>query len=405
MLYNLVGLKEEVVKMSVRIAPNPFTPKSGMEPRFFAGRDKEINLFHKKLTEAKHKRYDHFCILGEWGIGKTALLKEFKKISQTKKIPATYVSIREFQEGDKFLNATEHLITYIPRSLPLRFEALTNFKNFLSGVGITFPFIGGGVELKEKQLSGDPQVLLLDALVRLWRDLKQETDVVVVLLDDVQNYKPISGFLTILKNVLSDDEIQKNTGYLFILTSTNTGWEEFLKRHHPIGRFFTPVVTLHNLSEEETISLVERSLESTGVTISKSILKKVYEYTEGHPYELQILCSYLYENQIGRKINARSWDTSLNLTLEYLGQILLATLIQGTSQREQQLLKVLASSDSPLEWKTITSLIKGTYKTFPAQSVGKFLSRLLEKGLIQQPKRGIYKLPDRMFREYILRLE
>ncbi len=391
--------------MSSRIPPNPFTPKSGMEPRFFAGRDKEINLFHRKLGEAKHKRYDHFCILGEWGIGKTALLKEFKKIAQTKKIPATYVSIREFQEGDRFLNATEHLITHVPRSLPLRFEALTNFKNFLSGVGITLPFIGGGIEIKDKQLSGDPQVLLLDALVRLWRDLKQETDVAVVLLDDVQNYKPISGFLTILKNVLSDDEIQKNTGYLFILTSTNTGWEEFLKRHHPIGRFFTPVATLHNLSQEETISLVEKSLESTGITISRSILKKIYEYTEGHPYELQILCSYLYENQIGKKITTRSWDTSLTLTLESIGQILLDTLIQGASEREQQLLKVLASSESSLEWKAITSLVKEAYKTFPAQSVGKFLFRLLEKGLIQQPKRGIYKLPDRMFREYILRLE
>ncbi len=391
--------------MSNRIAPNPFTPKSGMEPKFFTGRDREISLFQNLLTEAKRKRYDHFCILGEWGIGKTALLKEFKSIAQTMKIPATYVSIREFQKEDKFLNATEHLITHIPRSLPLRFEALTNFKKFLSGVGITLPLIGGGIDIKEKQLSGDPQVLLLDAFIRLWKDLKQETDVVVVLLDDVQNYYSVSGFLTILKNVLSDDEIQKNTGYLFVLASTNAGRDNFLKKHHPIGRFFTPIVTLHNLSQEETIYFIENSLKSTGVTISKAIPKKVFEYTEGHPYELQILCSYLYENQIGKKITAKSWDTALALTIEYIGQILLNTLIQNSSNRERQLLKVIASSESPLEWKEITSIVKKTYKEFPIHSVGKFLSRLVEKGLAHQPKRGTYKLPDRMFREYILRLE
>ncbi len=391
--------------MANRIAPNPFTPKSGMEPKFFAGRDKEIELFHKKLVEAKHRRYDHFCILGEWGIGKTALFKEFKKIAQTRRILATYVSIREFQESDRFINATEHLITHIPRSLPLKFETLTNFKKFLSGVGVTLPFIGGGIQVSEKQLSGDPQALLLDALMRLWKDLKQQTDTIVVLLDDAQNYKPISGFLTIIKNVLSDDEIQKKTGYLFILTSTNIGWDEFLKKHHPIGRFFTPVLTLHNLSEEETHFLVQKSLDSTGVKVSKSILKKIYEYTEGHPYELQILCSYLYENQIGRKITVRSWDTSLGLTLENLGQILLDTLIREASDRERQLLKVLASVEYPLEWKSIIPLVKNMAKSFPSHSVGKFLSRLLEKGLIQQPKRGVYKLPDRMFREYILRLE
>ena len=44
-------------------------------------------------------------------------------------------------------------------------------------------------------------------------------------------------------------------------------------------------------------------------------------------------------------------------------------------------------------------------KEFPTHSVGKFLSRLIDKKLVQQPKRGIYQLPDRMFKEYILRLE
>lgn len=403
-MYNVNDSIEEVM-MPNSIASNPFTPKSGMEPKFFAGRDKEIKVFHRKLVETRHRRYDHFCILGEWGTGKTALLKEFKKIAQSRKIPATYFSIREFQTSDKFINATEQLITHIPRSLPLKFETLKNFRKFLSGVGITLPFIGGGIQIRDKQLSGDPQVLLLDALIRLWKDLKQQTDTVVILLDDVQNYKCISGFLTIIKNVLSDDEIQKKTGYLFILTSTTTGWEEFLKKHHPIGRFFTPVLTLHNLTEKETYSLVERSLDSTGITLSKSILKKIYEYTEGHPYELQILCSYLYENQIGKKITAKSWYTSLSLTLENLGHILLDTLIREASEREYQLLKVLASIEYPLEWKSIISLVEKTVKDFPSHSVGKFLSRLLEKGLIQQPKRGVYKLPDRMFREYILRLE
>jgi repressor of nif and glnA expression len=80
-------------------------------------------------------------------------------------------------------------------------------------------------------------------------------------------------------------------------------------------------------------------------------------------------------------------------------------LIQGASERERQLLKILAASDYALEWKAITALVKKSYKTFPAQSVGKFLSKLLEKGLIQQPKRGISKLPDRIFEEYIFKLK
>jgi len=69
------------------------------------------------------------------------------------------------------------------------------------------------------------------------------------------------------------------------------------------------------------------------------------------------------------------------------------------------LLKVLALGRKPLGWKTIITKVKQKYREFPPHSVGKFLASLLEKELICQQKRGVYKLPDKMFEEYILRLE
>ena len=62
-----------------KIGQNPFTPKSGMEPKYFAGRGNAIKTFQKILAQSKSKRYEHFCVLGEWGVGKTVLLKEYKK--------------------------------------------------------------------------------------------------------------------------------------------------------------------------------------------------------------------------------------------------------------------------------------------------------------------------------------
>ena len=35
------------------IKPNPFTPKSGLEPKVFFDREKEINFFLKRIDEAK----------------------------------------------------------------------------------------------------------------------------------------------------------------------------------------------------------------------------------------------------------------------------------------------------------------------------------------------------------------
>ncbi len=60
------------------IKPNPFTPQSGWEPKVFGGRHEQIASFTKAMKEAVTGRPNHMVILGEWGIGKTSLLKQLR---------------------------------------------------------------------------------------------------------------------------------------------------------------------------------------------------------------------------------------------------------------------------------------------------------------------------------------
>lgn len=233
--------------------------------------------------------------------------------------------------------------------------------------------------------------------------MKNKTDIVLVLLDDIQNYKPISGYLTILKNVLSDEEIVKGTGFLFVLASTLEGWTQFLQKHHPIGRYFTPAVKLAKLSKGEVHKSIDETLKTTGVKFEDSIKRKVFEYTEGHPLETQILCSYLYDNQIGGLVGEEAWEVSLDSALVHLGGILLDSFVIEASDRERQALIALAQKLKPLGWKEITRAVQCINKDFPEDAVGMVLARLACKQLLVQEKRGIYRLPDRIFREYILR--
>lgn len=60
------------------VKPNPFTPKSGLEPKVFINRDKEISFFIKRIGESKHQSINHYIINGIWGSGKTSLLRKIK---------------------------------------------------------------------------------------------------------------------------------------------------------------------------------------------------------------------------------------------------------------------------------------------------------------------------------------
>jgi hypothetical protein len=382
-----------------QIQPNPFVPKSGMEPRMFVGREEQIELFDSVLESARHnKRFDHCLIMGEWGIGKTALLKEFKKIAQSRKLLTSLVTIREFQETDTFLSATQHLITQLPRNIPIKPDILQNFMSYLAGFGFTVPVVGGGIQFPDKkELMGDPQVMLLDALQRLWKEVQTETEVLVVLLDDVQNYQPISGYLTILKNVLSDESIVKETGFLFVLSSTTKDWSEFLTKHHPIGRYFTPIMKLSHLSHDQMMKFLDETLASTGVRFDDEVREKVYEYSGGHPYELQVLCSFLYDNQIVGEVTGDVWDVSLEMALTRMGDVLLDSLYESASLTERAILREFAEESGDFRSRGIDM----ETKILSSEEVAKYLNRLAEKELLIRKGRGIYSFPDRLFREYV----
>ncbi|MBI4980618.1 DUF2791 family P-loop domain-containing protein [Candidatus Woesearchaeota archaeon] len=391
------------------IAPNPFTPKSGWEPKVFVGRDKEIELFKRKLEEAKQGRCDHFLILGEWGIGKTSLLKEFKKIAQEKGYLASLITVGEYTENSNFNDGVKQLVEEIPQRFPADFTKFKELTQQLNGLGVQV--LGTGFNLSRVIQEWQPQTFLFNFLKILWKDLQKETKVAVVLLDDVQNFAPISGIFTILKNVLSDEEMVKNTKFLFVLSSTPKGWDQFLELHHPIGRYFTPRLELERLNKKRTFEALNKILKGTGVDFSENIKEKIYEYTKGHPYELQVLCSKLCDNQIEGKATDKEWDISLNDALREVGKNVFDILYSKTSKQERIILYLLSLVTSPIERKEILSLCKKynlenrfNFK-FPENIISTILYRLLNKCLLIKLEKNSYSLPDRFFGEYIVRIK
>jgi len=385
------------------IGQNPFTPRSGQEPKVFLGRKKELEGFQKNLDKAKKKRYDHFVVVGGWGTGKTTLLKEFRKIAHAQNVLSSYVAVHEFPSSE-LLPPIVQLLTHIPRNLPIKFDRLKKFSKYLQGVGITLPVIGGGIEISEKKrFDGDPQVLLLDGLLQLWQELKEETDALVVCLDDVQNYESVKQILGILKNVLSDEDIIKKTGYLFAPAATDEGWSGFLRKNDPIGRYFIPIVHVQNFSEENTRRIVDATLKDTGVTFTSEVNDAVYEYTEGHPFQMQVFCMYLYENQIKGRVSGEQIDAALTQSLDELGPIVFDSFYHLASEQEQKLLQSMSAEYCTYTLDSLLQRLKTDHIRIAKGPLGTTLGRLTDKGLLVRSARGQYRLINRLFHEFVVR--
>lgn len=385
------------------IGHNPFTPRSGQEPKVFLGRAKEIATFKKHLDSTKASRFDHFIVVGGWGMGKTTLLKEFRKAAHARRVLSSFVSVHDYKAGD-LLGPVIQLLTHIPRNLPIKYDRLKKFGKYLQGVGVTLPVIGGGIEIGEaKPFSGDPQELLLEGLVKLWLELKAETDAVVVFLDDVQHYQEVPEILGVLKNVLSDDDILRKTRYLFVLAATDDGWSAFLRKNHPVGRYFVPILRIEPLSKSETLKIIDATLKGTGVTFTHEVQAAVYEYTEGHPYQMQILCSYLFENQMKGNVGRDQLDSALAQTIDELGPIILDPLYSYASDQERIVLQAFSPSFKTYGVSELLEILKAVNAAASKGPLSTMLSRLTEKGMLIKIERGKYRVVNRLFHEFLVR--
>lgn len=379
------------------IKPNPFTPQSGLEPKTFEGRNAQLDNFKQVMKEAIDGKQNHMVILGEWGTGKTALLKQIKKIAQGRGFPASLCSVAGFTDKDTAQAGISLILEEMVRGFP-KIGMIKKFSKNLESIGISIA--GFGAQVTHKPANLQPQTYLTESLLEIWKPLNAK--LAIVLIDDIQNFLSIPQVMDILRLVLSKDEIINKTNYLFVLSSTPDGWKLFLDKHNPIGRFFRKRESLNFLTEKETADTIDRTLHNTGVSFSQRVKKMVYQHTLGQPYELQVLCSNLYESQLKGKVGETEWEQAFKNTLRELGRDYFEALYRKASSREKTVLLIIVQAKTDLSIAETMKKVGAEFSDFPLNNVKNFLYRLEAKGIIKRTRENRFKILDPMFKQYIL---
>ncbi|MBI4646240.1 MAG: ATP-binding protein [Bacteroidia bacterium] len=379
------------------IKPNPFTPKSGLEPKVFINREKEIKFFNNRIRESKQGDINHYIINGIWGSGKTSLLRYFKLLAQEQKCTASYFLARELPENISDIEISIHIIQSVIRNIPHDLSK-KNSRLLKSINSFGIQVLGSGFNISfevDKNKIIDSQIFLIDSLLNIWNDIKRHTDLLIILIDDIQNYFKVQRLFTTLKNALSDKAIIDESKILFILSSTIDGWKPFIKMNHPIGRFFIPRMELQNFDRENTIKLIDNILEDTGINFTVSVKDKIFQYTDGHLFQIHALGRALYDNHKNGKVTDNEWKIGFKEALFYLGNAVYDGIVANISDNEIKIINGLKLFE--------INKISDINRKIPIKGINVYLRRLIEKGILKSFNRGEYVIQDKMLSEYLQR--
>ncbi len=346
---------------------NPYNPGNPVKPAHFAGRTAEIAELGAKLAAAKEGFPASIFVQGEWGIGKTSLLKkmhsEFSKHG---------VVIREdVPEGTAE--------TQIRALYPAIFQDLK------AETGIE---IEANAEIDYDQ-PRTLRILLTKLVSALW---EQKSQLAIVVLDNLERAQP--EFLAGVKDVFQ--RVGEDAPHFMLVFAGKSLPGAGQHASDPIARFFQ-TIPVGPMSDAEALQAISKPIElDPEFLIDDEAAQMIQEQTAGHPYFLKQVCSHVFQcaggtGRIDREWLERHWS-DVEVSLE-------------DSRFRSEFVDLPKAESTTLMFGSLHGV------EFPRSAVAEpkgstldsALRRLTkERGLLRSAARGIYAFYHPLFHAYVL---
>lgn len=369
--------------------PDPYIPEQVVDPEDFVGRCEEIENFKTFLDFSIKSKSRNIAIVGDWGIGKTALLRKFEEIAIQNDSPSARFDVRKDMS---LLEFQQRLLLEVKTALSLHEKLSAKAKTFLSNFDVSMGYAGISVK-KERDRTIDFRQKLLE----MWNGLRDSVPAVLVMLDNAEGLKQIPGANEELRNIfqrLSEYDCK----YVLVIAGKPDLFAGITSIYEPFARFFN-FIELKPFTYEETKDVIEKPLENVpNFKFEQDTISEIYRKSEGHPFIVKSMCSTLYIVMRGEGVVTRSVVERFMPRILYdLGKKVFSDRFASASPLEQRILIAMSSFDGDnLNYSNIAEMSDTSKK-----KIGTFLSRLTEKDLIKKIERGQYELFHPLFKEYL----
>ena len=390
---------------------NPYRPGAGHMPPYLAGREDAFAEFAKLLDQ--EVILENMALTGLRGVGKTVLLDKFKP----KAINAGWLWVgADLSETASLTeaNLAERLLTdlsiatssfAIPAAAPVGFgpdpdgsqQATLDYRTlerrFSNTPGLITDKLRGVLEYASAVLTSHGRSRVIFAY-----------DEAQNLSDHAEhrNY-PLSMLLDIFQSLQ-----KREMRFMLVLSGLPTLLPKLVEARTFSERMFR-VVKLGRLSEQESRDAIERPVEvaECPVRFTEPSIQTIVRQAAGYPYFIQFICREVFDVFIQQIKN----DEETGVPVESIQRKLDTDFFSGrwarTTDRQQQLLWVIATLDDPEGEFTISEIVDRASvvleKGFSRSHISQMLLTLTNHGLIYKHRFGKYSFAVPLMAQFISR--
>ena len=390
---------------------NPFRPGAGHQPPYLAGRQSERQQVLKLLEQ--DVVFENALITGLRGVGKTVLLDSLKPavteqnwiwIGTDLDEPAT---ISEDNIATRLCTDLS-IVTSTIAVATLKKRAIGfNADETEEAATLTYERLKGIYE----RTAGLPLDKLKAVIESAWAALSiTGARGIVFAYDEAQNLTdhaarerfPLSLLLDTFQSIQ-----RKGLPVLLLLTGLPTLFPKLVQARTFSERMFRSIF-LGRLSRTESREAILKPIEDTdSVRLSDQSVDTVIDLSRGYPYFIQFICREVYDAFIrrldkGERANVPVADIERKLDTDFF-----AGRWAKTTDRQRDLLSVIAQLDSRDEEFTVQEIVEKarelSIRGFSSSHTNQMLSALGTQGLVFKNRHGKYLFAGPLLAGYIRR--
>jgi hypothetical protein len=361
--------------------PSIFKPTFGNKPDQLIGRDAVIAGISDALNFPPGSRARCTLLLGQRGMGKTALLLEAEDKAKEAGFVVAKTSVHS--------GMLEEIIELIQLNGT---QYVGKEKKHLSGIsGGALGFSFGLTFQPEMQNSFGFRVklsMLCDALAQVNKG-------VLLLIDEV---RPASDDIRTLaatyQNLVGEG---KNIAIIMaglpaaISATINDSVLTFLNRSQKF--------TLSILPEADVRAYYATTFKRLGIRANSDVLTKAASATQGFPYLLQLIGFYIQQYcSAGNELDEQTCNMAIESAMQIMDEDIFESVLNPLSDKDMDFLIGMSQIGVPCEISSVQSLL-GVSSGY----VQTYKKRLVDAGIIQSPKRGMLDFAVPYLNEYLHR--